>query len=304
MAGVADRAFRELCMEYGAAICTTEMVSAKGTVMGDRKSDELMQIEEAERPCGIQLFGSEPSVMEKASVYALRHEPDFIDINMGCPAPKVIKTGSGSALLKDPILAQKVIGAVKKSVNVPVSVKMRIGWDEASKNHVEFAKAAEAGGADFITVHGRTRAKMYMPPADLEAIADVKRNVRIPVIGNGDISSPEQAKQMLEQTGCDSVMVGRAALGAPWIFQQINRYLTAGELSAPPSNAEKMNVMLRHAELICKYKGMKIGICEIRKHALWYTKGLRGAAQLRNRFSTLNSMEELKELAHIIAEQN
>lgn len=300
MAGVADRAFRELCMSEGAAFCVTEMVSAKGIVMGDRKSGELMQIGTAERPCGIQLFGSDPAIMAQAAIQAMQYQPDFIDINMGCPAPKVVKTGSGSALLADPSLAESIVRAVKEAVPVPVSAKFRTGLDENHLNYVAFALALEAGGADFITLHGRNRAQMYAPPVDLKAISQVKHAVKIPVIGNGDIDSPAAAKRMLEQTGCDMLMIARGALGMPWIFSDIHASLKTGIVPDAHSNQEKMAYMLRHADMICAYKGEKIGICEVRKHALWYTKGLRGAATLRRQFSTLHNLSELRELAHLV----
>lgn len=297
MAGVTDKAFRELCVSHGASFCVTEMVSAKGIIMGDRKSAELMRITDTERPCGIQLFGDNPQIMSEAVLNALLFEPDFIDINMGCPAPKVVKSGGGSALLRNPELAERIVNAVKSVCSVPVSVKFRIGWDENSKNHISFAKALEAGGADFITLHGRTRAQMYAPPVDLEAIAQVKANIQIPVIGNGDIFTPEDAKKMYDSTGCDFIMIGRGAMGNPWIFSQINTYLQNGVLLPNPSAEEKMQMMLLHAKKICENKGEKIGICEARKHALWYVKGIRGAAQLRNRFSTIKTLDELKLLA-------
>lgn len=297
MAGVADRAFRELCVSFGAAFCVSEMVSSKGITMGDRKSSELMSISMEERPCGIQLFGSDPVIMSQAAAQALQFKPDFIDINMGCPAPKVTKTGSGSALLKSPALAEKIVYAVKSTCNIPVSVKFRTGWDEGSRNYLEFSKALEAGGADFITIHGRTRAQMYAPPADLGAIREVKSAVKIPVIGNGDVFSAKDAKRMYEETGCDFIMVGRGAMGNPWIFSQINSFLATGETPEAPTVEDKMRMMLLHAKKICKYKGEKIGICEARKHALWYVKGIRGAAQLRNRFSTLHDLQELTLLA-------
>lgn len=300
MAGVADRAFRELCVSHGASFCVTEMVSAKGITMGDRKSAELMRISDKERPCGIQLFGDDPRIMSEAAVNALRYRPDFIDVNMGCPAPKVVKSGGGSALLKNPELAERIVEAVKSVSSVPVSAKFRIGWDETSKNHVAFAKALEAGGADFITVHGRTRAQMYAPPVDLAAIAEVKKSVRIPVIGNGDIYTPEEAKKMYDITGCDFIMIGRGALGNPWLFGQINEYLARGVLLPLPDAEEKMRMMLLHARKICEYKGEKIGVCETRKHALWYVKGIRGAAQLRNRFSTIRTLDELETLAEAV----
>ena len=304
MAGVTDRAFRELCIAQGASFCVAEMVSAKGIVMGDRKSAELMRINENERPCGIQLFGSDPQIMADAAEKAMLYQPDFIDINMGCPAPKVVKNGSGSALLRSPELAEKIVNAVKKVIPVPVSVKFRIGWDENHKNHVLFAKALESGGADFITVHGRTRAQMYAPPTDLNAIAQVKAAVSIPVIGNGDIFTPADAKHMYDYTGCDFVMAGRGTMGNPWLFSQINAFLFDGTEPSSPTVEDKMRLMLLHAKKICEYKGERIGICEARKHALWYVKGIRGAAQLRNRFSRLQDLGELEALAQAVLDAN
>ena len=302
MAGVADRAFRELCVFYGAAFTVGEMVSAKGITMGDRKSDALMTIGEKERPCGIQLFGCEPETVAAAAVHALRHAPDFIDINMGCPAPKVVKTGSGSALLKNADLAGRIVRAVKDAVDLPVTAKIRIGWNAESVRCVEFAKTLEANGADLITVHGRTREQMYAPPVDRKSIAAVKRALQIPVIANGDIASPADAKRMLEETECDALMIGRGALGAPWIFRSVNTYLRTGSLPPEPTGEEKARVLMRHAELICKYRGERIGITELRKHALWYTKGLRGAAQLRSLFSTMKDLNELYTLAAHLAD--
>lgn len=300
MAGVADGAFRELCIKYGAAYTVSEMVSAKALTMNDRKSRELLALGAAERPAGIQLFGSEPDIMAEAVKIAEEYSPLFIDINMGCPAPKIVKNGCGSVLLKNPELAGRIVAAVKKSTELPVTVKFRTGWDETSKNCVEFAKILEANGADVLTLHGRTREKMYAPPADLDAIRAVKNAVGIPVVGNGDIYTPENAKYMYEYTGCDFIMLGRGALGAPWIFTQINDYLTTGSYSPTPDNKVRMEIMLSHAKRICELRGTKTGMCEIRKHALWYTKGLRGSAKLRNRFSTVASFEELQELAELV----
>lgn len=300
MAGVADGAFRELCIKYGAAYTVSEMVSAKALTMNDRKSRELLALGAAERPAGIQLFGSEPEIMAEAVKIAEEYSPLFIDINMGCPAPKIVKNGCGSVLLKNPELAGKIVLAVKKSTDLPVTVKFRTGWDEASKNCVEFAKILEANGADVLTLHGRTREKMYAPPADLDSIRAVKKAVSIPVVGNGDIYTPENAKYMYEYTGCDFIMLGRGALGTPWVFSQINEYLTKGSYSPTPDNTARMEIMLSHAKRICELRGMKTGMCEIRKHALWYTKGLRGSAKLRNRFSTVASFEELQELAEMV----
>lgn len=297
MAGVADSSFRELCISHGAAFTIGEMVSAKGICFNDRKSKELMQIGADERPCAIQLFGSVPDDMARAAVYALEFNPDFIDINMGCPAPKVANNGCGSALMKNPELAGKIIRAVVDAVNLPVSVKFRKGWDENSVNCVEFAKIAEYNGASFITIHGRTRKQMYAPSVDLDAIKNAKAAVTIPVIGNGDVISGETAKRMYEYTGCDFIMTGRGALGNPWIFDEINAYMSGGEILPSPTVEEKMRTMLMHAKNVCIKKGDRTGLCEMRKHALWYTKGLRDSAKLRNKFSVVSSIRELELLA-------
>lgn len=302
MAGVADSAFRELCIKYGAAYTVSEMVSAKALTMNDRKSRELLRLTEGERPAGIQLFGSEPEIMAEAVKIAEEYSPLFIDINMGCPAPKIVKNGCGSALMKNSGLAGKIVRAVRDAARVPVTVKIRTGWDESSKNCVEFAKILEYNGADILTVHGRTKERMYAPPADLLSVKAVKNAVGIPVVGNGDIYTPEDAKRMYDYTGCDFIMLGRGALGAPWIFSQINEYLLNGEYSPAPGVEERMNIMLEHARRICELRGEKNGMCEIRKHALWYTKGLRGSAKLRNRFSLVSAFEELEELSRAVTE--
>ncbi len=304
MAGTADSPFRTLCMSYGAAFCVGEMVSAKGICFNDRKSKELMMIEQSERPCAVQLFGSTPEDMKNAAVSALDFSPDFIDINMGCPAPKVTSNGCGSALMKDIAIAERIIGAVVDAVKIPVSVKFRKGWDENSVNSVELAKAAEANGASFITVHGRTRQQMYAPSVDLDAIKAVKKAVSIPVIGNGDIFTADDAKRMYEYTECDFVMAGRGTLGAPWLFSQINALLSRGDELPPPTVAEKMNTMISHAESVCAAKGEHCGMLEMRKHALWYTKGLRGSAKLRNKFSTVSELHELSLLAEEVVSLN
>lgn len=296
MAGVADLIFRDLCYEAGAGFTVSEMVSAKALTMSDRKSKELMELSD-NRPAGIQIFGYDPAVMAACLPAVEAFRPDFIDINMGCPAPKIVKNHSGSFLLRDPLLAGRIVRAVKDATALPVTVKMRIGWDRESINAVEVAKILEANGADAITVHGRTREQMYAPPADLAAIAAVKRAVDVPVIGNGDVFTPEAAKRMYEETGCDYIMVGRGAMGRPWLFSQINEYLTKGMYSPEPTNEEKMRYMLGHAEKICRQYGEAHGMCELRKHALWYTKGMKGAAKLRGRFSTVASMEDLITLA-------
>ena len=303
MAGTADGAFRELCIKYGAAYTVSEMVSAKALTMNDLKSRELLTLTDGERPAGIQLFGSDPEIMARAVKIAEEYSPLFIDVNMGCPAPKIVKNGCGSTLMKTPELAGKIITAMKKATDLPVTVKFRTGWDESSKNCVEFAKVLEYSGADILTVHGRTKEQMYAPPADLESIKRVKAAVKIPVVGNGDIYTPEDAKHMYEYTGCDFIMLGRGALGAPWVFGQINEYLKTGIYSPVPDKNVRMEIMLAHAKRICELKGEKNGMCEIRKHALWYTKGLRGSAKLRSKFSTVATLEELDLLAKTVIEE-
>lgn len=302
MAGVADRAFRELCVSYGAAYVTSEMVSSKGLTMQDKKSKELLYLSDDERPAGAQIFGDDPDIMAKAALKAMEFSPDFIDINMGCPAPKIAGNGGGSALLKNPELIGKIIKKVVEVSPVPVTAKIRIGWDGNSINAVEVAKRIEAAGADAITVHGRTKDQMYAPPVSLDEIANVKKAVSIPVIGNGDIVDGKSAKLMLDKTGCDFLMVGRGALGNPWIFQCINAYLNNETDFTEPTLEERMDVMLRHIGTLCDYKGVRIGMREARKHAAWYIKGIRGAASFRQEIGSLSTMDELKALAKKVIE--
>ena len=304
MAGVADRAFRELCRGYGAAYTVCEMASAKGISLGDKKSAELLLITDPERPAGSQIFGNSPETMAIAAEKALEYSPDFIDINMGCPAPKVASSGGGALLMKDPINSAKIVDAVVKASTVPVTVKMRSGWDDSTINAVELAKRCEQAGAAAITVHGRTKVQMYAPPVNIDIIRQVKNAVSIPVIGNGDIADGKSAAKMLEETGCDMVMVGRGALGRPWVFQEINAYLDHEVILPEPTVTQKMHVMLRHIEKICEYKGERIGIREARKHAAWYTKGLHGAANYRARIGLIESVEELAQIAAELIEQN
>ena len=304
MAGVADRAFRELCVRFGAVYVVGEMVSAKGMTMGDRKSDALLALSKEEHPAAVQLFGKDPAVLAQAAVQSLRYQPDVIDINMGCPAPKVANNGGGATLMRNPALAGEIVAAVSRAVEVPVTVKIRAGWDSDTLNAVEMATICEAAGAAAVTVHGRTRAQMYAPPVDLDIIRQVKAAVHIPVIGNGDVTDGESAKAMLETTGCDMVMVGRGALGRPWVFDQIRAYLTSGEILPDPPVDRRMTVMLEHIERLCAYKGDYIGMREARKHAAWYMKGLHGAAAYRNEICTLNSFDDLRRLAdRVIREQ-
>lgn len=304
MAGVTDRAFRELCMGYGATLCVSEMVSAKGLQYNDRKTEQLMTLGEKEHPAAIQIFGSEPEVMAQAARKALAYGPELIDINMGCPAPKITGGGSGSALMKIPELCGEIVSAVKDAVSVPVTVKIRKGWDHLSINAVQVAKICEKAGADAITVHGRTRAEQYAPPADWSIIRAVREAVAIPVIGNGDVTDPISAARMLEETGCDAVMVGRGALGNPWVFQQINAYLNHGRLLPPPDISERLTVLVRHVKLMCEYKGEHCAMNEARKHVGWYLKGLHGASSFRRQAGTLSSMEQLSGLVRDIAAAN
>ncbi len=304
MAGVADRAFRELCVSYGASYVIGEMASAKGISMNDRKSGELLSLSEKERPAGVQIFGDEPLTMARAAETALRYEPEFIDINMGCPAPKVAGNGGGSALMKRPELAAEIVRECVKAVNVPVTVKMRTGWDDEHLNAVELSKMCEDAGASAITVHGRTRVQMYAPPVNIDMIAKVKSAVGIPVIGNGDIVDGASAKEMLERTRCDFLMIGRGALGRPWIFRQVEAYLKNGEILPEPPVEERMNVMLRHIEKLCEYKGDYIGMREARKHSAWYIRGIKGAASYRNSIGKLSTMDELKALAEDVINNN
>lgn len=304
MAGVADRAFRELCVSYGAAYVVSEMVSAKGLQMGDRKSKTLSVLSCAERPAAVQIFGSDPKTMAQSVQTVLEFKPEIIDINMGCPAPKIAGNGGGASLMKNPELAESIVRAVVKESTVPVTVKLRSGWDENSVNAVEMAKRAENAGAAAITVHGRTRAQMYSPPVNTDIIAEVKKNVTVPVIGNGDIADEQSAALMLENTGCDLIMIGRGALGAPWVFSQINAYLEHGRVLPTPPVSERMRVMIKHVETICGYKGESVGIREARKHGAWYTKGLRGAAKYRKELGSVSSLRELHEIAFRICAEN
>ena len=305
MAGVADRAFRELCVSYGAAYVVSEMISSKGVSLGDRKSKALMQLSDEERPAGVQIFGNDPSVMAQSVKTVLGVSPDFVDINMGCPAPKIAGNGGGASLMRHPQLAKEIVEAVVAACgSVPVTVKIRSGWDFKNLNAVEMAQNAEKAGAVAVTVHGRTRQQMYAPPVDHQMIAEVKKSVSIPVIGNGDIVDGPSAAKMLEETNCDFLMIGRGALGRPWVFSQINAYLQNGIILPEPPVSERMRVMVKHVRKICEYKGERIGIREARKHAAWYAKGIRGAAKYRKDLSMIESVEQLEELAFKITKEN
>ncbi len=303
MAGIADRAFRELCVNHGAAYTVTEMVSSKGLTLGDRKSGELLKIG-TERPCAAQIFGDDPEIMAAAAVKCLDFKPEIIDINMGCPAPKVAMNGGGASLLKKPELAFEVIKAVATAVPVPVTVKIRKGWDESSVNAVKIAELAEKAGASALAIHGRTRTQMYSGEVDLDIIKEVKNAVGIPVIGNGDVTDEQSAAIMLEKTGCDALMIGRGALGNPWVFERINAYLDECRVLPEPTLSQKMATMLRHIEKIIEYKGEYTAMREARHHAGYYTKGLRGGAALRHEICSFEHFEQLEELAFRIVKDN
>ncbi len=304
MAGMADMAFRELCADYGAGYTVTEMVSSKGLTMGDKKSAMLLTLGEREGKAGAQIFGDNPEIMAEAAVKCLEFKPDIIDINMGCPAPKVAMNGGGASLMKNPRLAGEIVKAVSQAVDIPVTVKIRKGWDDNSVNAVELAKILEENGAAAIAVHGRTRMQMYSGEVDYDIIRRVKEAVDIPVIGNGDITDVQSAAIMLEKTGCDAIMIGRGALGNPWIFQQINAYLNECRVIPEPTLTEKMTVMLAHIKKIIEYKGEYTGIREARHHAGYYTKGLRGGAKFRAEMGSLEGFEQLEEITYRIIKEN
>ena len=297
MAGVSDRAYRELCVRFGAAYCVSEMVSSKALSFKSKKSEELMGISDGERPCGIQIFGDEPDCMAQAALSAMKHKPDIIDINMGCPAPKISGSGSGCALMKNPQLCGEIVSAVTKVSEAPVTVKIRKGWDENSVNAVEVAKICEQAGAAAITVHGRTRAQYYKPPVDYDIIRRVREAVSIPVIANGDIDSVQSAKRAVELTGCDLIMIGRASLGNPWLFSQINTFFDdPGAPIYEPALEEKLDVMVEHISKMVEYKGEHMALLQARKLVIGYFKGIRGAAALRNEAGKLSTLEDLKAL--------
>lgn len=297
MAGVSDRAYRELCVRFGAAYCVSEMVSSKALSFNSKKSEELMEISDLERPCGIQIFGDDPKCMADAAKHALENKPDIIDINMGCPAPKISSNGSGSALMKNPRLCGEIVKAVTAVTDIPVTVKIRKGWDDDSVNAIEVAKICESAGAAAITVHGRTRQQYYKPPVDYDIIKAVRESVSVPVIANGDIDSAEKAKEVMDITGCDLVMIGRATLGNPWIFSQINAYLENPNVKIhTPDLEERLGVMIEHIGKMVEYKGEHMAMLQARKLVVGYFKGMKGAAALRNEAGKIKTLDDLYEL--------
>lgn len=296
MAGVTDLAFRRLCKEQGAGLICMEMVSAKAISFHNKNTEALMEIDPGEHPVSMQLFGSEPELMAEVAKSIEDKNFDILDINMGCPVPKVVNNGEGSALLKNPELIVQIIKSVSSAIQKPVTVKVRIGFENAPVDIVEIARRAEDAGAAAIAVHGRTRQQYYSGTADWDIIRQVKEAVSIPVIGNGDVDSPLKAEALLKQTGCDGVMIGRAVRGNPWIFREMNHYFQTGELLPRPSSEEIREMILRHARAQIALKGEFTGIREMRKHVAWYTAGMRHSAGLRRASNTIESYEALQEL--------
>lgn len=295
LAGITDKAMRSLCAQQGASLTYTEMVSGKGLWYGDRKSRDLLEIGEGEGPVAFQLFGSDPEIMAFAAKELADEANPLLDLNAGCPVPKIVRNGEGSALLKQLDLLYDVVNAMVKNAGKPVTAKIRMGFERGSNTAVETAKALAAAGASAVTVHGRTREQFYEGKADWQVIADVKNAVGIPVIGNGDVASGKDAVAMLEQTGCDGVMIARGALGNPWIFRDAICLWQGKPLPPPPSCAEKMHMLLKHFDLVVSDKGENIAVRQIRKHVGWYAKGIRGAAALRRQINTISDAERLRQ---------
>ena len=293
MAGVTDLPFRLLCREQGAGLICMEMVSAKAILYINKNTEELMEIHPQEKPVSLQLFGSEPDILSEMAKRIEEKPFDILDLNMGCPVPKVVNNGEGSALMKNPKLVEQILTGLVKAVQKPVTVKIRKGFDESCVNAVEIAKIAESCGVAAVAVHGRTRQQYYSGKADWDIIASVKDAVKIPVIGNGDVDSPQAAAAMLAHTGCDGVMIGRAAQGNPWIFREVVSFLETGELLSKPLAKEKKELILRHASLQLKVKGEYTAVREMRKHLAWYTVGMPHSARFRQTINTIESMEEL-----------
>lgn len=301
MAGITDMPFRILCAQQGCGMVCSEMVSAKGMYYKDAKTGKLTNLDEKELPASVQIFGSDPGIMAAAAEMLNTGNASAIDINMGCPTPKITSNGDGSALLRNPQLVSAVIKAVVNASKKPVTIKIRSGWDGNSINAVEIAKIAQENGAVAITVHGRTREQFFRGMVDLDIIRQVKESVSIPVIGNGDISSPQDARRMFEETGCDAIMVGRGALGNPWIFRQIAGYLDTGEILPEPSVSERINMAKRHLAMEVAYRGDYTGIREMRKHIAWYIRGMKNAARIRDAVFRMETEDEIIALLDSLA---
>lgn len=296
MAGVTDMPFRILCKEQGCGLVYTEMVSSKGMHYNDSKSFKLTEIAACEKPAAVQIFGSDPKIMGEITKKLNEAETSIIDINMGCPAPKITKNGEGSALMLKPVLIGQIVEAVVKASIKPVTIKIRKGWDDNNVNALEVARIAAESGVSGIAVHGRTRDQFYSGKADWEIIRLVKESVAVPVIGNGDVVTPQDAKNLFEQTGCDAIMIGRGAQGNPWIFNQVLQYMKTGEIIPGPKPEEKINTIARHLKMLVELKGEHIGVCEMRKNIAWYIKGMKNSASIKEQVFRLSSVEEILQL--------
>jgi tRNA-dihydrouridine synthase B len=294
MAGVTDLAFRAICKQFGCGLTYTEMVSAKGMYYKSENTKAMLALAPGERPAAMQIFGSDADIMASIAIEVEQAGADIIDINMGCPTPKIVKNGDGSALMLKPMLIAEIVKKVSTAVTVPVTVKIRKGWDESSINAVEIAQIAEQNGAKAVTVHGRTREQFYSGQADWNIIKQVKQSVKIPVIGNGDVVSPQTAELMLQQTGCDAVMIGRGAEGNPWIFKSVIEYLRSGALVPEPSYAEKVQMAMYHLQQMIELKGENIGVKEMRKHLAWYLKGMPGSSTVKVEVFKLEKAAEIE----------
>lgn len=303
MAGVTDLTFRIICKELGCGIVFTEMVSAKGIYYNDDKTKQLMKIEEKEHPVALQIFGSDPEIMAKVAMKINGHNHDILDINMGCPTPKIVKNGDGSALMKNPELVGRIVKRVVSASDKPVTVKIRTGWDEDSINAVEIAKIIEASGAKALSIHGRTREQFYTGKANWKIIKKVKSAISIPVFGNGDIFSPEDAKEMKEITSCDGLMIARGAQGNPWIFKRVIHYLKTGDIMPPPTTKEKIDMCKKHLSMLIENKGEHVAIREMRKHCAWYLKGIKHSARVRNKINTATSAETIEKFLEEIPKE-
>jgi len=298
MAGVTDLPFRLICREFHHGLVVSEMISVSALYYKDKKTAQLMRIEEVEKPMGLQVFTADPEKLEAIMDQLNAHNNDILDFNMGCPAPKIVNNGEGSALMKTPLLAEKILKLAVKMSEKPVTVKFRKGWDDYSINAVDFAKMAEAAGVSAIAIHGRTREQQYSGKADWKIIRDVKNAVKIPVIGNGDVFSIDDAIMMKEMTSCDGIMIGRGVQGNPWLLNQIDSYLKEGKRIDLPTNQEKLEVSLNHFDNLLKYKGMHIAILEMRKHAAWYFKGVSNSALYKNEINKSTTVEQVKTILH------